>query len=305
MATTATTTTTQVPTSSYHDVPVRDVEYSKEQYATAPGTAYMTQPYTQPAQTYSQPGTGYSNYQQLSTAVPNVSIFLRPIAAPSALGWMAFFGGTFMLFTYYANWYGGDDTYVDIAPFIFTFGGICQLIAGFYGYNARDNFATVWFPLWGAFFLAWGWYEYYALSRKFTNVLPGTDITLIPIQVRNDGLGMWFVIMTAVSWACFIPSLGRDIITAGIVFLAAVGCTLEMAFFSNKNGERASIKAGAYFLLFSGILALFRGFLYLLEEAFYDTPLYNRMVPKYRTPWAAEKAPVVVGVNEPGVKKTQ
>jgi len=298
MSAATTTTTTQVPPSTYHDVPVRDVEYSKEQYTTQPGTTYVTQPYTQSP-------TGYSNYQQLSSAIPNVSIFLRPIAAPSALGWMSFFGGTFMLFTYYSNWYGGDDTYVDIAPFIFTFGGICQMIAGFYGYNARDNFATVWFPLWGSFFLAWSWYEYYALSRKFSAVLPGTDISLIPIQAQNDGLAMWFVILTGVSWACFIPALGRDLITAVIVLLAAIGATLEMAFFSDKSGERETIKAGAYFLLLSGIVALFRGFLYLVEEAFSETALYNRVIPKYGNPFAAEKPPVVVGVNEPGVKKTQ
>jgi len=295
MSAATTTTTTQVPPSTYHDVPVRDVEYSKEQYAGGAPSTYMQQPIATIG--------GFSTYQQLNQAIPNVSIFLRPIAAPSALGWMAFFGGTFTLFTYYANWYGGDDTYVDISPFLFTFAGICQMIAGFYGYNARDNFVTVWFPLWGSFFMAWGWYETYGLSRKFGD--NATTVPLIPIHLRNDGLGMWFVILTAVSWACLLPGFARDITTGLTVLLAAVGATLEMAFFSDKSGERETLKAGAYFLLLSGLVALFRGFLYLMEEAFIDSPIYNRLVPNYRAPWQTEKAPVAVGVNEPGVKKAQ
>jgi len=309
---TTTTTTSQVPVSSYHNVPVQEVGYNKEQqYATTggvPSTGYNTNPYgttTSTSQTYQQPianTAGYANYEALNQAIPGVSIFLRPIAAPSALGWMSFFAGTFMLFTYYTDWYGGDDTYWDIAPFIFFFAGLCQLVAGFHGYNARDNFATVWFPLWGSFFLAWAYYEVFLYPTRFS---PG-PIPPIPRHIENDGLAMWFVILTAVSWACFLPSLARDITTALIVLLAAIGSTLEMAYFSDRNGMRNTVKAGGYFLLLAGIVALFRGWLYLVEEAFYETPMATRFIPKYRTPFqVSDRPPVSVGVNEPGVRKGQ
>jgi len=194
-----------------------------------------------------------------------------------------------------------------LPPLSSFFGGLCQLVAGFHGYNARDNFATVWFTIWGSFFLAWSYYEVFLLPSRFSNQpLPGTTIALIPRHIENQGLAMWFVILTAVSWACLLPALARDITTGVIVLLAAVGSALEMAYFSDRDGMRNTLKAGAYFLLLSGLAALFRSWLYLLEEAFYETPFATRFIPKYRTPFQSEtKSPVTVGVNEPGVRKGQ
>lgn len=87
---------------------------------------------------------------------PNVTIFLRPIAAPAALGLAGFAGSTWITAAYIAEWYGNKDSPLILFPFVAFWGGLGQFIAGFFGYAARDTLVTVVHVLWGSFWMSVG-----------------------------------------------------------------------------------------------------------------------------------------------------
>ena len=57
-------------------------------------------------------------------------IVLMPVAAPSILGLFGFAGATFMVASLLAGWWGGPTSAPILAPFVFFFGGLAQLLAG-------------------------------------------------------------------------------------------------------------------------------------------------------------------------------
>jgi succinate-acetate transporter protein len=82
---------------------------------------------------------------------PNVTIFLRPIAAPAALGLAGFAGSTWITATWVARWWGDESSPTIFFPFVAFWGGLGQFIAGLFGYAARDTLITVIHVLWGSF----------------------------------------------------------------------------------------------------------------------------------------------------------
>lgn len=87
---------------------------------------------------------------------PQVTIFLRPIAPPTALGLAGFAGSTFITATYFTGWWGNENSATIFFPFVMIWGGLAQFIAGYFGYHARDTLVTVVHPLWGSFYLGFG-----------------------------------------------------------------------------------------------------------------------------------------------------
>lgn len=87
---------------------------------------------------------------------PNISIFLRPIAPPAALGLAGFASSTWITAAWIAGWYGNADSPLIFFPFVAFFGGLAQFIAGLQGFAARDVLVTVLNTMWGAFWMAVG-----------------------------------------------------------------------------------------------------------------------------------------------------
>ena len=87
---------------------------------------------------------------------PNVTVFLRPIAAPAALGLAGFAGSTWITASWIAFWWGNEESPTIFFPFVAIFGGLAQFIAGFFGYAARDTLVTVVHALWGSFWMSIG-----------------------------------------------------------------------------------------------------------------------------------------------------
>lgn len=87
---------------------------------------------------------------------PHVTIFLRPIAPPAALGLAGFAGSTFITATYIARWWGNEDSPLIFFPFVAFWGGLGQFVAAFFGYAARDTLVTVIHALWGSFWMSIG-----------------------------------------------------------------------------------------------------------------------------------------------------
>jgi succinate-acetate transporter protein len=97
---------------------------------------------------------------------PNVTIFLRPIAAPAALGLAGFAGSTWITATYIARWWGSESSPTIFFPFVAFWGGLGQFIAGFFGFAARDTLVTVIHVLWGSFWMSVG-LLYLLVVRKY------------------------------------------------------------------------------------------------------------------------------------------
>src|SRR2546423_213443 len=87
---------------------------------------------------------------------PSVTIFLRPIAAPAALGLAGFAGSTFITASWIAGWWGGPTSPTIFFPFVAFWGGLAQFIAGIKGFDARDVLVTVIHCLWGSFWMSVG-----------------------------------------------------------------------------------------------------------------------------------------------------
>jgi len=87
---------------------------------------------------------------------PGVTIFLKPIAPPAALGLAGFAGSTFITASWIAGWWGTPTSPTVFFPFVMTFGGLSQFIAGLMGFAARDTLVTVINTMWGSFWLAIG-----------------------------------------------------------------------------------------------------------------------------------------------------
>jgi len=87
---------------------------------------------------------------------PGVTIFLRPIAPPAALGLAGFAGSTWITASWIAGWWGNAQSPGVFFPFVAFWGGLAQFLAGLKGYHARDTLVTVIHVLWGSFWMSAG-----------------------------------------------------------------------------------------------------------------------------------------------------
>jgi succinate-acetate transporter protein len=98
----------------------------------------------------------HEKIERLLERDPSVTIFLRPIAAPAALGLAGFAGSTWITATWIARWWGDESSPTIFFPFVAFWGGLGQFNAGLFGYAARDTLITVIHVLWGSFWMSVG-----------------------------------------------------------------------------------------------------------------------------------------------------
>ncbi|KAL4810822.1 GPR1/FUN34/yaaH family-domain-containing protein [Aspergillus unguis] len=226
-------------------------------------------------------------------AEPNVAIFLRPIAAPAALGLASFAGSTWITASWIANWWGSPESPTIFFPFVAFWGGLGQFIAGLYGYAARDTLVTVIHVMWGSFWMSIG--LLYLLVA--TGALPPH-----PIDEHFPELAAWFIVLTFITWSCAIAATARDLILTLVLVFLATGSTIACCLFATTSHVGTGIKAAAYFWIFSAILAWWRVTVYLMEEA-YGTHAITKFFPIFRTGTEGRKPLVAPGFGEPGVKR--
>ncbi|KAF7712102.1 Uncharacterized protein PECH_004450 [Penicillium ucsense] len=224
---------------------------------------------------------------------PNVTIFLKPIAAPAALGLAGFAGSTFITSTYIAEWWGSANSPTIFFPFVAFWGGLGQFIAGLFGYAARDTLVTVIHVLWGSFWMSIG--VLYLLTA--TGSLPPH-----PIDVHFPELASWMVVLAFFTWSGAIAASARDLVLCAVLTFLAIGTTIACCLFAYGSGVGTGMKAAAYFWIISSILAWWRVTVYLIEEAFGKSSVV-KFFPIFRTPAEKRRPLVVPGFGEPGVKR--
>ncbi|KAI9811760.1 MAG: hypothetical protein M1827_005305 [Pycnora praestabilis] len=140
---------------------------------------------------------------------PSVSISLRPIAPPAALGLAGFASSTFITSTWIANWWVSPNSPNIFFPFVAFFGALAQFLAGFKGYDARDTLVTVINVMWGSFRMSIG--SLYPVA--VTGALP-----LHGIYEHFPELALWFVVLAFFTWLGAIASTSQDIVLVGVLF---------------------------------------------------------------------------------------
>lgn len=222
-----------------------------------------------------------------SPAEVPTNVFLQPLAAPSILGLFGFAGATFMVAAHLAGWYGTDRTTLFLAPFAATFGGLAQFLAGMWAVKARDGLAYAMHGTWGAFWMAYGvLYLLFATGtlREPAGVFPA--------------LAFWFAILAAVTWAGAFASLATNVGLMSVLTLLAAGSTL-MAVALFTGGRILRIVSG-YVFMASALCAWYTASALMIEEAF-----GRSVLPLGKTEREERRAPVSVGIGEPGVLRGQ
>lgn len=229
-------------------------------------------------------------------AAPHTTIFLKPIAAPSALGLASYAGGTFVVASWLAMWWGGTGSVIYMWPFVFVYGGLAQILAGMWAYNARDTLATVFHTTWGSFLLS--------ISLLWAFQAANT-VPLFDQYERNSFLGSWMVSLAVVTLVCALAAMVRDFVTALTLLLLGVGCIF--ASIGWYAPSKACLVIAGYLWLVSCLTAVGRMAAHLLVEAFPDRYSHGTkdMMPRMRNVHrnAMYEQGWKDGSNEPGVVK--
>ena len=212
------------------------------------------------------------------------NVFLQPVAPPSILGLFAFAATTFMIAAWMAGWYGSAFSPFYLAPFIGVFGGVAQLIAAAWSFRARDGVATAIHGTWGAFYLGYGLlYGIFAFQPR-----------LIPLGPVFPELGVWFIVVAAVSWVLSLAAMGQRMALAAVVM--SVSCGSTFAAIGLLTGVAWCSTLGGYLLILSSLCALYDATAQVLKE------VYGHEVLKLGyTQRILSEPGIMAGSGEPGV----
>jgi len=111
------------------------------------------------------------------------------IAAPWILGLYSLAGATFVVAARMAGWYGGSQSQFLVLPFAAVLGGLTQLLAGMWAFEAADALATAMLGTWGSFWIGYGILNVLFLSGRLAE----------PIGPFHE-LGFWFIPLALITW---------------------------------------------------------------------------------------------------------
>lgn len=222
-------------------------------------------------------------------------VVLSPMAAPSIIGLYGFMGATLMVGAWQAGWYGSSSTGEVLWPFAIFFGGLAQLVAGFYALRARDTVAVAAHGTWGAFWLGWG----------VLQLLIATGVTpAIAFGSTNTPFAFWFIVLTLITMMAAIGALGRNLGVAAVLWTLAAGSALTAAGF--YAGSLGTQRAGGVLFVISAALAWLVASAMVFEGAFRRTIIPLGEYSKAgNIPGRVSTVPMEYRGGEPGVKVGQ
>ncbi len=222
-------------------------------------------------------------------------VVLSPMAAPSIIGLFGFMGATLMVGAWQAGWYGNATTPSVIWPFAIFFGGLAQLVAGFYALRARDGVAVAAHGTWGAFWLGWG----------VLQLLVATHVMApIPLNATNTAFAFWFIVLTLITTMAAIGALGQSLGVAAVLWTLAAGSALTAA--GMYGGGLDVVRAGGVLFVISAAIAWLVASAMMFESAFGRTiiPL-GKYSKAANIPGRAPSAPLGYPAGMPGVRVGQ
>jgi hypothetical protein len=233
-----------------------------------------------------------------SPAETPARVILQPIAAPSILGLYGLAGATFMVAAHMVHWVGSSHTVLLMVPFAAIFGGLVQFIAGMWAYKARDGVATAVHGMWGAFWMAFGVLSVMLSSGRMVALVAAGGGTPPPAGIMYPELGLWFIVLAAVTWACTAAASAENSALVTVLTLLSAGSTI-MAIGLLLGTEGLMIVAGYLFIL-SSFAAWYTASALMVNEA------YGRDVWRMgKSAVARRMQPLTSGIGEPGVIRGQ
>ncbi|HEY7252756.1 MAG TPA: GPR1/FUN34/YaaH family transporter [Methylomirabilota bacterium] len=159
-----------------------------------------------------------------SVSEPPVEAGSRRIAVPWVLGLYALAGATFVVAARMAGWYGGSESRFLLLPFAAVLGGLTQLLAGMWAFEAEDTLATAMLGIWGSFWIGYGiLYGLFLSGRLIEPAGPFRE------------LGFWFIPLALVTWMG-APAARSVGLAVTFVFLAAGASIAAIANISMHGG---------------------------------------------------------------------
>ena len=162
------------------------------------------------------------------------------IAVPWVLGLYALAGATFIVAARMAGWYGGSESRFLLLPFAAVLGGLTQLLAGMWAFEAEDTLATAMLGIWGSFWIGYGILQGLFLSGRLVE----------PTGPFRE-LGFWFIPLALITWVGAAAARSAALAVT-LVFLAAGASIAAIANISMHGG--LMILAGWLFII-SSVLA--------------------------------------------------
>jgi succinate-acetate transporter protein len=147
-------------------------------------------------------------------------IFLRPIAAPSVLGYFALCSSLIIYGTYVAGSWGQASSPRYFFVFVAAFGGVGQLGAALWSYTARDATAASIHGAWGALWLGYGVMWLLATAGLLTIPAPGHHFA---------AWGMWMIYMAVITLTTAVAALARNPWECAALLLLTSATAIEAA----------------------------------------------------------------------------
>lgn len=221
-------------------------------------------------------------------------IVLTPIAAPSILGLYGFFAATLLVGSNLAHWWGGATSAMLVFPFALMLGGLAQFIAGVWAYRARDGLATAMHGIWGAFWLAFGLYQWLAAAH----VLPAVTTP------QDTAFGFWFIALGAITAMGALASLATS---AGLfAVLSPLAAGSIFAAIGYVGGYGWCLTVAGWLFVFSAGFAWYVASAMMMEGAFGRTILPTGQWKKAAAvPGRAATRPVEYESGMPGARAGQ
>lgn len=241
------------------------------------------------------PGRGAVERGEHALWEDRTRVFLQPLAAPSILGLFGLAGATMMVGAWQAEWYGNAGTPLILWPFVLTFGGIAQFLAGMWAYRARDGLATAIHGMWGAFWIGWG--------LLFMLISMGSvPLALAPvIGTVREGFAFWFVPLAVITGLAALAALGENLVLA--ILLAALAAAAGFTSAGFWAPATWSLHVGGWLFVATAAIALYAAAAMMFENTFGRTILPTG---KYRAsanvPGGRGMRPLEYKYGEPGVK---
>lgn len=219
----------------------------------------------------------------VARAVAPAQVFLQPIASPWGLGLLSLSITTFVIGAFMARWYGAATTPVLMLPFVLMVGGLTTLLASMWMFRARDVLGTVALGIWGAFWLGYGLFYYWASRGVYAG-----NLGAFP------EFGWFFFALAAVTLSATIAATAEN-----------WGVTLTLA-----SLTAAAILMGIAQLVLLPALTLVAGYLFLLSALagwytgtalMLESSMNRAVLPLQAVMHPEEEPDINEGVGEPGV----
>ncbi|PAF48623.1 hypothetical protein BKH43_07865 [Helicobacter sp. 13S00401-1] len=158
---------------------------------------------------------------------------------PAPLGLFGFALTTFLLSAINAEWISSSSLGVVLAMAV-IFGGIVQLLVGFFEYPKGNTFGFVVFASYGVF-----WLSYVLLVHFFGD------------KLTAGGLGTYLILWAILTLVYFIGSLkGSKTVALVLILLVVTFVLLAIGAWTNINGWNVT---GGYFGLVTAVIAFYAG----------------------------------------------